>query len=367
MCDASALPTSAARLILLALATLALLGGCGDSADEDRGAFGPVFDEIEGLNAGERERKLRDLAREEGGELTFYTSYDQPTQRAIAAEFQRRFGVKVTVFRADSEAVAQRVSQEAKANRRGADVADLGGIELVGLDRQGALVPYEPSRLGSLVPGAQHPGWTASRFQKFVVAWNTRFVPAGEEPPTIEDLADPRWKGTIGIEANDADWYKALRDHWVASGKTEAEADRLLKGIVANARPVNGHSLVLELLAAGEIAATPTAYVYQVREAAADGAPVAFQPVVEPVITRANGVALLETADDPASAVLFLEWLLGEGQDLLARNHNDPARAGPSSLKAEEVPIDVDAFADEARLWKDRYDALLRGAEAPAG
>jgi iron(III) transport system substrate-binding protein len=346
----------------LALCLVALTG-CDDSGDDESGVFDPVIDEVSGLDAGARERKLRELARAEGGELTFYTSLDN--HKGVTDAFEERYGIDVTTFEGNGEEVARRVSEEGKAGRRGTDVVDIGGNEMVALNRLGLFVPYEPAALTALVPEAKQKGWTGSRIQKFMVSWNTKLVPRGEEPRSFEELAEPRWRGKLAVEASDADWHKALRDHWIETeGKSEEEADRLFQGIARNARVTSSHSLMSELLGAGEFAVAVTAYLYQTRESIAEGASVAYEPIVEPVLSRPNGVGLPETADDPATALLFVEWLLGEqGQKAIEEANSEPSLRAYDALDARELPIDLEAYADERKEWEQRWDKLLRGSE----
>ena len=99
----------------------------------------------------------------------------------------------------------------------------------------------------------------------------------GTEPHSYEDLADPRWKGTLALEADDSDWYKAIWEHLVETGKTPAEADRIFAGIARNATFVNGHTLMTQLVASGEFDITLNAYLHAVEELRREGAPLAWE------------------------------------------------------------------------------------------
>jgi iron(III) transport system substrate-binding protein len=352
------------------LVAVVALAGCGGSSGGGNDAFEPVTSEIKGLEAPARETKLRDLARGEGDKLVLYTSLVEKSEKAVAAAFEKRYGIKVSVFRSESEPVSQRVSAEVKADRKGTDVVETSGHDLVTLDRLGAFVPYTPAAASGLVPGSQHRGWTATRYNKFVVTWNTDRVKGDEVPRSIEDLAAPRWHDRVALEGSDGDWYKTLRDYWVGpGGKSEQEADRLFRSIAHNARVGPSHGAISDLLAAGEFDVTPTNYLHQSRDSVAEHAPVAYEPLVGPVVSRPNGVALLKTSAHPAAAVLFVEWLLGEdGQRVLEDNNVEVARRGMATpLGVKQLPVDVEGFADVAREWNDRYDALLRGSEHAGG
>ena len=48
-------------------------------------------------------------------------------------------------------------------------------------------------------------GWHAAQY--VVQIYNTKLIPKAEFPKTYQDLLDPKWKGKLGIEAEDVDWF----------------------------------------------------------------------------------------------------------------------------------------------------------------
>lgn len=359
----------ATKTAVLALSAVLVACGSGDGEKEGGQAFDRVLSTVRGLEGPERESRLRELAREEGGKLSLYTSLTDETQRAVAKAFGSRYGMDVSVYRASSEDVAQRASQEYRAGHRGADVVETNGEEMSILARTGMFAPYESSALDRLVEGARHEGWTATRLNKFVVTWNTDLVPRGGEPRSWEALAAPRWRGKLLVEKQDVDWYRALREHWTRSGgKSPQEADRLLAAIARNSRVVDGHQLMDQLLAAGDAAVAVTSYLHNSRESKARGAPVSFEPFVEPVFTRHQGGGLVETARHPAAALLFMDWFLSDGQEVLERHQAVPARRDVARSDAAESLIDVERYSRDRREWAERFDRLLRlGRAAESG
>src|SRR3989475_2576558 len=70
-----------------------------------------------GLYAGpDRLQKLTGGAKKEG-ELTLYTSAQSDDMGALVGAYEKKYGVKVNVWRASSEKVLQRAVAEARANR----------------------------------------------------------------------------------------------------------------------------------------------------------------------------------------------------------------------------------------------------------
>src|SRR2546429_9566079 len=82
-----------------------------------------------GLYAGpDRLRKLVEGAKKEG-ELNLYTSAQSDDMGALVGAYEKKYGVKVSVWRASSEKELQRAVAEARANRNTVDVVETNGPE----------------------------------------------------------------------------------------------------------------------------------------------------------------------------------------------------------------------------------------------
>src|SRR3712207_2539013 len=156
-------------------------------------------------------------------------------------------------------------------------------------------------------------------------------------------------------EAGDFDWMLGLWRYWVdEAGKSDAEAERLFEAIGRNALVVKGHTLMGQLLAAGEYEVAATNFSHVVERLRQDGAPIAADPPVEPIVTRIDGVGLVRSARHPATAVLFVEWWLSEGQKVLVELDREPARKDLSKTSdAEQTPVDMSTLEKEASKWED--------------
>src|SRR5258708_35950628 len=76
-------------------------------------------------------------------------------------------------------------------------------------------------------------------------------------------------------------------------------------------------SALTQLVAAGEIFASPSQFYSATNVAAKRGAPVAWVPM-DLVVTNAGGAAVYANTQRPHSALLFADFILGpEGQQLL--------------------------------------------------
>jgi iron(III) transport system substrate-binding protein len=359
------------RLLPIIVACVAL-AACGGSTEPAAPAEAPaegqaladVLAALDGLSGNARTEKLLELVEAEGATLNLYTSMSPALLEPVVEAFEDTYEVDLAVYRANSETVLQRLVEEADAGFHGADVVETSGLEMFNLSDAGIVVPYDSPARAGLIEEAIEDRWTASRINTFVVTWNTDLVPDGEQPTSWEELADPRWKGNVAIEAGDIDWYKTLWEHWVDEGMSPEEADTLFEQIAANALVVRGHTVLAQLLAAGEFAVGVN-YYHTNELAAAEGAPVTAEPLAKPTIGRANGVGVIEGVPHPAAAILFVDWILADGQVVLDENETDPVRADIALPLG--LVVDLESLATEQQEWTDRYDRLLQLGEEAGG
>ena len=284
---------------------------------------------VQGLSGKARTDKLIELADAEGGELNVYTSSSIDYMTELSDDFSDATDVDASLYKTSSEALVERMVEEQKAGFHGSDVAETNTPGLIALDDEGLLVPYSSPNVDKLVPGSVGKSWIGDKSNTFVVAWNTKRVPKGEEPKSIAELADPKWKGRLVMEADDSDWYKTIWESVVDSGKTPAEADKIFEGIAKNAAFVNGHSLMADLVAAGEFDVSLDSYLHTVKGLMEKGAPIAWEPAVEPLVTRPDGIAVVKDAKHPAAALLYVDYVLDPGQKNVRRLLPHPRPQGP--------------------------------------
>jgi iron(III) transport system substrate-binding protein len=117
-----------------------------------------------------------------------------------------------------------------------------------------------------------------------------------------------------------------------------------------------------ELMSAGQFGLAASNYTYIVEGLKASGAPVETQPYVDPIIARPNGGGCMKTAQNPATAMLFMDWLMQEGQDILAASEATPAITD-EEFEVELYPVDSEKLLEEGQEWSQKYDDLLAGVE----
>ena len=363
---------SRSKMIGVGAATLLLISACGGaptsgSGDNDKEtAAEAVYAKIGALKGAERRDLLVKLAKEEGNSLSIYTSLNAEIAEIVIPVFEKDLGIDTKVYRADSETVLQRVLQESSADFAGADVVETNSTELAIIGEEGLAGAYAGEQRDKVNDDFKEDTWTATRFNIFAPAWNTKEVSGDLIPTKWEDLADPKYDGILSIEVSDYDWYMSLYGYFQKEGMEDADIDKLFADMFDGAKVSKGHSGQVELLSAGEFGVVAASYTYLTAKARNTGAPVDDQPFVEPVIARANGAAVTKSSKHPATAMLFMDWYLKEGQALLLDNDLTPSVMPDGSdplAGVSTIPVDVQQLIDEGKKWSDRYDEVVQGGE----
>ncbi len=307
----------------------------------------------------DRERVLAAGAKQEG-EVMLYTSLVPEDLTTLAAAFEKKYGVKLKTWRANSEKVLQRAVTEARAGRNDADIIETNGPQLESLYREKGLQPLRSPHIRDLMPQAvqKHGHWVGTRINMFVHSYNTTLVRKEELPKSYAELAHPRWKGRLGIEAEDEDWFamiiKELGEE--AGLRTFREIARVNGFSVRK-----GHTLLAGLVASGEIPLALTTYSHGAEKMKQKGAPVEWF-AISPAIGRANGIGVTRKPPHPHAAALFVDFLLSpEGQAILQKGGYVPANLKVED-RAQKLPlrfVDPAVILDEHDKWKKLWQEIV--------
>ncbi|MBV8823942.1 MAG: extracellular solute-binding protein [Hyphomicrobiales bacterium] len=306
----------------------------------------------------DRDQRLLAGGRREGT-LVLYTSLATTEAVPLIGAFERKYGVKVQLWRALSENILQRTIAEARARRHSVDVIETNSPEVEALAREGLIGEFSNPHVADLHPWALPPHrlWIGDRVDLRVAAFNTGKVRRDEIPATYEGFLDPAWKGRIAVEAADDEWLGAVMKYW---GEDRGTAFvRRLAALKPDVR--KGHVLIAQLVAVGEVTVALTAYSGNAESIKRKGGPVDWAPV-EPLVGRLQAIALARQAPHPHAALLFADFLLSpEGMQLLQEMSRVPtSRAMPTPLDTTKyVLVDPAQPREEAvkwqRIWKELF------------
>ncbi len=304
----------------------------------------------------DRLARLVEAAKKEGA-LTLYTTIAEKDLPTLVKPFETKYGIKVTVWRAGTDKVLQRTLAEAAAKRDEVDVVHFGSPEMEALSREKVLQAVKSPTYKLLAPGSvpAHQQWAATLLSVWVQAYNTNSVKKEDLPKTYADLLDPKWKGKLGVEAKNQDWFQTVVDLMGGQDKGLKFFNELVakNGI----SPRAGHTLLTNMVVSGEVPMALTVYNYMPEQAKKKGAPIEWF-VIEPAIARSNAIGVALRAKHPHAALLFHEYMLTDAQALMVSIDYVPTNTTvPSPLKGVKVLItDPIRSLDEAEKWGKLYD-----------
>jgi iron(III) transport system substrate-binding protein len=310
----------------------------------------------------DRMEKIVAAAKKEGT-LTMYTTFAEKDQPTLVRPFEAKYGVKVNIWRAGTDRVLQRTLIEAAARKYDVDLVHFGAPEMEALSREKILQAVNSPVHKDLQPGSvpAHREWAATLLSVWVQAYNTNLIRKSDLPRTYADLLDPKWKGKLGIEAKNQDWFASVVD--VMGGGEKGL--KFFRDLVARngISPRTGHTLLTNMVIAGEVPLALTLYNYMPEQAKKRGAPIGWF-ALEPAVARSNAIGVARRAPHPNAALLFYEYMLGEGQQYLVKMDYVPSNTkAPSALKNVKIlQTDPIRSLDETDKWTKLFeDVVLKG------
>jgi len=274
--------------------------------------------ELAAYSGRDREHVLLEGAKREG-KVVWYTTLAAEQNKQIAGAFETKYpGIKVDTFRTGSSALTQRLLTEAAAKRHLADAIETTLPGLLTFRDNQLLLPYTSPHLAGFPDDAKEKAprnlvyWTHARESYIGFAYNKNFLNAADVPKNFDGLLRPALRDNMGLSGDDTGariigaMVRTKGDGFVRKLKEQNIRMHMMAG-----------SALTQLVAAGEIFASPSQFYSATNVAAKRGAPVAWVPM-DLAVTNAGGAAVYVNAPRPHSALLFADFLLSaEGQKLL--------------------------------------------------
>jgi iron(III) transport system substrate-binding protein len=316
----------------------------------------PTLPELAMYDGPDRTKRLVDGAKKEGV-VTIYSSVTVDDMKVLSAAFEKKYGVKLQAWRASSESILQRTMVEARGGRFDVDAIETSAAEMESLHRERLLQEVKSPLIADIVPAALRPHreWIGDRLNIISAAYNPNLVKKQDLPKSYDDLANPKWKGKLAIEADDAVWFGAL-----ANELGEQKTIRLFREIVrTNGISVRkGHSLIANLIVSGEIPFALTVYHYKAEQLKNSGAPLDWY-VLPPGLARFLGTGVMRRAPHPHAAVLFLDFMLSDAQQLLLDRDFTPTNMKVKPLDVPFKVIDPAQVLDQGDKWQKLYNEII--------
>ena len=271
-----------------------------------------------------RAASVEELAKGEG-EVVFYSSLNNEQIVTFRDVFQKKYPLlRLNFYRGTSERVLQRILTEAQTGRHSVDAFSSAGFQLQSVKEKGLTAKYIVEEQAAFPKGFKDPDgyWTNLHSLYISMGYNTKLVSTNVAPKKYEDLLHPTWRGNIGFNIRDTEWFvNMLR----IKGR-EKGLDFMRQLALQRPGFHEGHNLLAQLLAAGEFHAAVNTYGHILAREKERGAPVQWV-LVEPVITYLHPIALARHAPHPNAGKLFINFLLSkEGQTMLSAQGRIPSR-----------------------------------------
>ncbi|WP_180375670.1 extracellular solute-binding protein [Mesorhizobium sp. 8] len=325
-----------------------------------------------GIAAAQSEADLYAAAKKEGA-VNWYTGLvQQQVVRPIVAGFEAKYpGITVNITGGRDNDFLTKILSEAKAGKLEADMTD--GPSVFGPLKKAGLAASYKAQNAAGVPDQYKDAageWTALIVYFLVPAINTELVGPEDEPKSLDDLLDPKWKGKIAwsgeMTVGGPPGFIGAILATMGDEKGMAYLKKLSAQEIATI-PANPR-VVLDQVIAGQYAIGLVTYNHHSVISASKGAPVKWLPISPAVGAMARSV-LIAGGPHPNAAKLLLNYLLSpEGGKVISDANYIPSNPAVPPKEPKLLPQNSNftAYAptpeDEAKnldKWISIYKELF--------
>lgn len=282
------------------------------------------------------------------GKVIYYTGMSlNPDVVLLVRDFEKKYPfLKVVVLRLSGEKLLTKALAEAAAKNLQADIFQTSVIEVSHMKDKKLLRKYVSPESQAFGTKFRDPEgfWNAVFILPYVITYNTKLVPRQEAPKTYGDLLNPRWKGKIGIESEELQWFF----HLIKIMGREKGIEYMKRLATQNLSFRSGHQLLNTLCISGEIPIVVVSYLNDVELLKSEGAPIDWVNFGSlPTITSIHAISLVTTAPHPNAAKLFYNFVISrEGAQSLKKSYRIPARQDEQPPEFKGMNL-YPAFPDE--------------------
>jgi iron(III) transport system substrate-binding protein len=259
-----------------------------------------------------------------GGTLTLYNAQHESLTQAWVDDFTAKTGITVNIRSGKDFELANLLVQEGSSSPADVFITE-NSPAMVVVQKAGLFAPIAPATLAQVPSQFASPdgSWLGMAARSTVLVYNKDKLASGSLPTSIMDLADPAWKGKVGIASAGADFQAIVSA--VLSTKGEAATKDWLKGLKSNAKVYQGNGAVMKAVNSGEIDAGVIYHYYWFKDQAESGANsnntslLFFQNEDPGAFVSVSGAGVVKSSKHPAEAQKLVEYLTGkDGQKVLA-------------------------------------------------
>jgi iron(III) transport system substrate-binding protein len=312
-----------------------------------------TLSELATYTGADRDKILIAGAKAEG-KVNWYTSLAGSSYKELAQGFEKKYGVKVDVYRATSNDLMARISSEAKARQYLVDTIETTLPLLKSLREDGLLAVYTSPHLQKYPVQAKEKAgnglyyWGVNRESFIGVGYNPNMITARAVPKNFDGLLNPQLKGKIGMTTSDTGVRMMGA---ILKFKGEAFANKL-KTQDISLHSVSGRAMA-DMAISGEVPISPSIFRDHAMESKLKGAPIDWV-AMEAVPTNAGGTSIVYQAPHPHGAVLLADFILSpEGQKILEDlQFGSPSKDFGFKRWYPEAGMNTDQYDREATKWQ---------------
>jgi hypothetical protein len=239
-----------------------------------------TISELVTYNGKDREQVLYSGAKTEG-KVTWYTSLAGESYKAMVKAFENKYsGIRVEAYRVSGSDMTTRMYEESKAKKYIVDTVETTEGNLMFMRDAFLLRPYHSPYFSSYPEDAKGKGerglyfWGIARESYIGFAYNKKLLSKSAVPKNYEGLLHPELKGRMGVSVSDPA-YKVI------GAIVRTRGVELVKKL--KAQEIALHTIIppalLDLIASGEVLASPAIFRNHTLNAIAKGAPVDWLPM----------------------------------------------------------------------------------------
>jgi len=304
-----------------------------------------------------------EAAKKEGSVVVYGTVVPQSMQ--INAGFEKKYGIRVEYWRADSTNIMDRALTEWRAGRPGFDVIEGSRAPQMIMKKEELFTSYVPPSSEKFPERFKEKDglMTAWRALPISILYNTELVKPGEAPKKWEDLLDTKWRGYIGMpdpsqHSTTAAFLWSLRK--LMGDKRLDFAKGLAK---QNPRMVGALAPVTDQIIRGEVRVGIT-YVKYVKQYKG---PIDYV-LMSQHLSDPNYMSVSAKAHHPNAARLYMEYgcslegqkaMAGEGEFVLYPGVN-PAIRDADKVAQSMILLDVPT-AEELKKLMGEFHKIFYG------
>ncbi|MFI9719427.1 iron ABC transporter substrate-binding protein [Streptomyces sp. NPDC052396] len=338
----------AALSVMVSLSALAL-AGCGgsqDSGDSSAASGGSL----------------------KGQTITVYSGQHEQTVSALVKDFKARTGITAKVRSGDEAELANQLLTEGPASPADVFFAE-NPPALTTLEDKGLLAKTDTPTL-SAVPAEDSSAkgdWVGVSAREAAFVYDTGKLKGSQVPQSVKDLADPAWKGKLGVAPSETDFTPIVTRMIKSLGKDGAKS--WLEGLKANSKVYGSNEDLVAAVNRGEVegGVIDHYYWYRLRDeqgAAKTRSALGYFKQGDPgALVDVSGAAALSHSKHKAAAQAFLSYLVSKpAQQIIAgsESYEYPLLAGVKNTKVSRALADSGPVARAAELGdgKDALDLL---------